>query len=304
MATRKEQLHGGHVPGRAAPVSLRLMRFLFARAGAVFPALVGRWAYSLWVRTRRFPESAAGSQAESSAAHEILPVGNVPVVVYSWGSGPPVLFVHGWSGRGSQVAAFIEPLLAAGFRVLSPDLPGHGKTQGHSTNALECAEVLQAIERHYGKPAGVITHSFGGLVLAYAMNHGLHAGRVVCIAAPADARFLVDGFTQTLHMHPAVVANLCKRLEQHFGHDYMERISTECNVRKLLAPALIIHDQEDRSVPWQQGERLASAWPGAQFLKTQGLGHGRILQDAGVIDAAVSFISRTAGGPSSARGCM
>ena len=295
MATRKEQLHGGRAPGRAVPVSLRVMRFLFAQAGAVFPALLGRWAYSLWFRTRRFPESAAGRQAESSAAREILPVGKVPVVVYRWGSGPPVLFVHGWSGRGNQVAAFIEPLLTAGFQVLSPDLPGHGNTPGSSTTVLECAEVLQAIQRHYGKPAGVITHSFGGMVLAYAMNHGLHAERVVCIAAPVDARFLVDGFTQTLNMHPAVVANLCKRLESRFGLDFWERISTECNVRKLSASALIIHDEKDSSVPWQQGELLAKVWPGARFLKTQGLGHGRILQDAGVIDAAVSFISRTAG---------
>jgi pimeloyl-ACP methyl ester carboxylesterase len=216
-------------------------------------------------------------------------------MVYSWGSGPPVLFVHGWSGRGNQVAAFIEPLLQAGFRVLSPDLPGHGKTPGHSTNTLECAAVLQSLQQRYGKPAGVITHSFGGMVLAYAMNHGLHAERVVCIAAPADARFLIDGFSQTLDMHPAVVANLCKRLERRFGHDYLERISTERNARKLSVPALIIHDQKDSSVPWQQGERIASAWPGAQFLKTQGLGHGRILQDAGVIDAAVSFLTRTAG---------
>ncbi len=277
------------------PASQRLMRFLFARAGAIFPALLGRWAYSLWFRTRRFPESATGRQATMNAACEVLPVEGVPVTVYSWGSGPPVLFVHGWSGRGSHVAAFVEPLLAAGFRVISPDLPGHGKTPGHSTNALECAVVLQAIQQHYGKPAGVITHSYGGMVLAYALNHGLHAERVVCIAAPADARFLIDGFTQSLDMHPAVVSNLYKRLERRFGHDYMERISTECNARKLSVPALIVHDQKDSSVPWQQGERIASAWPGAQFLKTRGLGHGRILQDAGVIDAAVSFISRATG---------
>jgi pimeloyl-ACP methyl ester carboxylesterase len=295
MATRKEQLHGARASRRTAPLSLRIMRFLFARAGAVFPALLGRWAYWLWSRSRRFPESASGRQAASSAAREILPVGGVPVVVYSWGSGAPVLFVHGWSGRGSQVAAFIEPLLSAGFRVLSPDLPGHGETPGHSTNILQCAEVLQVMQQHYGKPAGVIAHSFGGMVLTYAMNHGLHAGCVVSIAAPADETFLVDGFTRTLDMHPAVVAYLWTRLEQRFGHDYMERISTECNARKLSVPALIIHDQKDSRVPWQQGERIASAWPGARFLKTQGLGHGRILQDAAVIDATVSFICRTAG---------
>jgi hypothetical protein len=34
------------------------------------------------------------------------------------------------------------------------------------------------------------------------------------------------------------------------------------------------------------------AWPGARFMKTQGLGHGRILRDRGVVEAAVDFISQ------------
>jgi pimeloyl-ACP methyl ester carboxylesterase len=278
------------------------MRFLFARVGAVFPVLLGRWAYSLWFRTRRFPESAAGRRVTGSAARETLTVGKAPVAVYSWGSGPVVLFVHGWSGRASQVAAFVEPLQAAGFRVVAPDAPGHGASPGNSTNILECTEALLMIQQRYGKPAAVITHSFGGMVMAYAMNHGLHAQCAVLIAAPADARSQVDVFTRALAMHPGVVANLCKRLEKRFEHDFWERISTECNVRKLSIPALIVHDLRDLSVPLQHGERIARAWPGAQFMKTQGLGHGRILKDAGVIDAAVSFITQSAGELSSARG--
>ncbi len=186
--------------------------------------------------------------------------------------------------------------------MVSPDLPGHGASPGRSTTILECAEVLQALQQHYGRPAGVITHSFGGMVLAYAMNHGLQTRAVVCIAAPADAHFLVDGFTRTLHMHRAVIDNLCMRLEQHFDNGFWEQISTECNARKLSTPALIVHDAKDTSVPLEHGERIAAAWPGARFMKTDGLGHGKILRDAGVIDAAVSFIARAAGQQSPTQG--
>lgn len=295
MATRRKQLLGGRAPGRALPISFRIMRFLFARFGAVCPALLGRWAYSLWFRTRRFPESADGRNITLDAEREMLTTGNRPVAVYSWGSGPVVLFVHGWSGRGSQVAAFVEPLRSAGFRVVAPDLPGHGASPGNSTNTLECAEALRVIQNRYGRLAGVITHSFGGMAAAYAMNHGLQARSAVIIAAPADTHFLLDGFTHTLNMHPAVVASLHRRVEKHFEHDYWNRTSTEHNVRNLSIPALIVHDIRDRDVPLQQGERIAKAWPRAQFMQTRGLGHGRILKDAGVIDAAVSFITRSTG---------
>ena len=35
---------------------------------------------------------------------------------------------------------------------------------------------------------------------------------------------------------------------------------------------------------------IADAWPGARFMKTSGLGHGRILRDQRVVAAAVGFI--------------
>jgi pimeloyl-ACP methyl ester carboxylesterase len=285
-------LHGGLSPQRKPAAALRVMRFLFAHLGRVAPALMGRWAYRLWFRTRRFPESAAGRRIARQASRETLQVDGLPVAIYRWGAGPVVLFVHGWSGRGSQAAAFVEPLLQAGFQVLAVDAPGHGETPGDSTNILECAVVLRAIEQSYGPLHGAITHSFGGMVLAYAMNQGMHVERVVSLSAPATVDFLVTGFTQTLDMPPAVVHNLRQRLEQRFEGDFWERISTLVNVRDLTVPALVIHDTDDNSVPWQQGEMIAAAWPGARFMKTQGLGHGRILRDRDIVEAAVAFLSQ------------
>jgi pimeloyl-ACP methyl ester carboxylesterase len=289
---RKEQLHGGRPAQRKPAPALRVMRFLFASLGRVVPALMGRWAYRLWFRTRRFPESAAGRRMAQRAVRETLLVDALPVAIYRWGTGPVVLFVHGWSGRGNQVAAFVEPLLRAGFQVLAVDAPGHGETPGDSTNILECAAVLQAIEHAYGPLHGAITHSFGGMVLAYAMNHGTRVGRVVSLSAPATVEFLLDGFAQTLDMPSAVVANLRQRLDRRFEGGYWERTSMLNNVRDLAVPALVIHDADDTSVPWQQAEMIAAAWPGARFMRTQGLGHGRILRDRGVVEAAVAFISQ------------
>jgi pimeloyl-ACP methyl ester carboxylesterase len=268
------------------------MRFLFARLGRVAPALMGRWACRLWFRTRRFPESAAGRHIAGQAIRETLQVDGLPVAIYRWGAGPVVLFVHGWSGRGNQVAAFVEPLLRAGFQVLAVDAPGHGETPGDRTSILECAAVLQAVEQAYGPLHGAITHSFGGMVLAYAMNHGTRVGRVVSLSAPATVEYLLDGFAQTLDMPPAVIANLRQRLDKRFEGGYRERTSMLNNVRGLSVPALVIHDADDVSVPWQQGEMIAAAWPGARFMKTQGLGHGRILRNRDVVEAAVTFISQ------------
>ena len=291
MSSPREQLHGARRNDKPLPPALRAMRFLFGPVGALLPRLMGRWAYSLWFRTRRFPESAAGRQVTLNAMRETLPVGDIPVAVYRWGAGPLVLFIHGWSGRGSQVAGFVEPLLNAGYEVMAVDAPGHGATPGKQTNILECAGVLLALQQRYGPFHAAITHSFGGMVLAYSMNHGLSVQRVVCISAPADVEFLVENFASTLNMHPAVVRDLHRRLEARFEDDFWERIATERNARRLSVPALIVHDELDTSVPWQQGERIAAAWPGARFVKTRGLGHGRILRDRETVGTVVDFIA-------------
>jgi pimeloyl-ACP methyl ester carboxylesterase len=286
---KKEQFHGGRAPGRAIPPALRGIRFLFARLGPLFPGLMGRWAYHLWFRTRRFPESAAGKKMAGSARRETITVDNIPLAVHIWGKGPVVLFVHGWSGRGSQAAAFVEPLLAAGYQVVAPDAPGHGETPGDRTNILEVAAALQLVGEKYGPLYGAITHSFGGMVLAYAMNHGLRVERVVAISAPAHVDYLMDGFAQTLAIPDSVIAAVRKRIDRRFSEEKWEHLSMIYNVKELTAPALIIHDEDDVSVNWEQGKMIAAAWPGAQFIKTSGLGHGRILRDKQVVAAAVDF---------------
>ena len=288
---KKQQLHGGRASSQSVPLTMRVVRLLFSVFGRLFPRLMGRWAYSLWFRTRRFPESAAGKRVAAKARRDSLVVDDIPVAVYTWGSGPIVLFVHGWSGRGSQVAAFTEPLIAAGYQVMAIDAPGHGDTPGDRTNILECAAVLLAFNRRYGPVHAAVTHSFGGMVLVYAMNRGLSVERVVCISAPAQVEYLLDSFAKTLAIPDAVVADMRRRMDARFTDEFWEDISTVVNVRELEVPALIIHDENDHSVPWQQGKIIANAWPGARFMKTTGLGHGRILRNQAVVDAAVDFIN-------------
>ena len=292
MASRnKQQFHGGRHAQRAMPLSLRAIRLAFSILGPVFPRLMGRRAFDLWFRTRRFPESAAGKRFAREAQRETLMVEDLPVAVYTLGEGPVVLFVHGWSGRGSQVAAFARPLVAAGYRVMAVDAPGHGDTPGDRTNILECTAVLHAFARNYGDVYAAITHSFGGMVLAYAMSNGMHIDRVVCISAPAHVDYLLDGFAQTLAIPDKVIEDVQRRMDERFDEGFWETISTVVNVRDLDVPALVIHDRDYHNVPWQQGKIIANAWPGARFMQTTGLGHGRILRDAGVVKAAVDFIS-------------
>jgi len=269
----------------------RTLRTVFRGLGPVFPGLMGAWAYRLWFRTRRYAGSVAEQAVDGIAEHTILPVGGIPVAIYRWGTGPVIVFVHGWSGRATQVAAFVEPLTAAGYSVIAFDAPGHGKTPGSRTNILEFTAALQAIDASYGPMHGAITHSFGGMALAYALQQGVDAGRVVCLGTPARLEFLVERFARMLALPEPVLTDLCRRLEQRFTANVWELMSTDSNARTLTMPALIVHDRDDREVPWQQGRMIAEVWPGALWRASRGLGHRRILRDAATVKAVVDFFA-------------
>ena len=60
----------------------------------------------------------------------------------------------------------------------------------------------------------------------------------------------------------------------------------------LKIPVMIVHDELDKEVPISNAYELKQAWPESTFLKTQGLGHRRILKDSQVVDEIIQFIKK------------
>ncbi|MEU1519741.1 alpha/beta hydrolase [Streptomyces sp. NPDC005811] len=82
-------------------------------------------------------------------------------------TGPPLLLVHGWGGDGREWSPHAESL-ADRFRVLVPDLRGHGRSEvpDHGNTPAEMADDLAALlARLDTGPAAVVGHSMGGQVV-------------------------------------------------------------------------------------------------------------------------------------------
>jgi pimeloyl-ACP methyl ester carboxylesterase len=277
---------------RPVPILLKLLRLGFRVGGRISPRVAGRIAYKLWFTPTRFKTPAAEKNALQSANIEHIQNNNHSIATYSWGqSGPTVLLVHGWSGRGTQLGSFVEPLLAAGYRVLSFDAPAHGKSTGKQTNVYEIADTILALQHYYGRFAAVITHSFGGPCVAVAIQRGFETKRIVSISPPANMLGLIDKFISTLCIPEKAGSNLTQRFEAVFGKTIWADISMLNTVKQLNIPGLLIHDDHDVDIKWQEGHAVALAWKNARFIRTTGLGHRRILRDATVVEAAVGFIN-------------
>jgi len=106
----------------------RLSRFvhqsLFRLFGTRLPTLMSSWALHLWSQTHRFEPPAREKRLQLRASECSLTINGINIKAWKWGSGPSVLLVHGWNGRGMQLGRFVDPLLAAGYQVI---------TSGHRT---------------------------------------------------------------------------------------------------------------------------------------------------------------------------
>jgi len=275
---------------------LRILQFVFRLGEHLSPTISARLAYRLWHTPPRFKTPRSEEQALASAIKEVHAIKQHKIVSYIWGRSKPVakptvLLVHGWSGRGTQLAPLIEPLLDAGFRVLSFDAPAHGSSSGKQTNLLEIADVILALQAHYGEFHAAITHSFGGPCTALAVRDGLKLQHLVAICPTATILSGLTYFTDLLQIPDKTHAKLLSMTEQAYGEQIWHAFSMKTLVKDINVPGLVIHDKQDTDVPWQDGQLVAQAWAGAEFKITEGLGHRRILRDEKVIKAAVDFIS-------------
>lgn len=276
------------------PIALKLLRLSFRIGGRLSPTLAGRLAYKLWFTPPRFKLPAREKIALDSAKLTNHQIAKNNIVTFSWGNEDPdaplVLLVHGWSGRGTQLGSFVQPLIDAGYRVLSFDAPAHGKSSGKRTDLFEFADVILALQKHYGDMHAVITHSFGGPCIANAIQRGFKTSRIVSICPPATMKGLVEKFNAALHLPKRTSQKMLQHIENAYSKNIWEEISMVNSIKGVTIPSLLIHDTNDIDIPWQEGEAVARAWNDAKFIKTSGLGHRRILRDDLVIKTAVAYI--------------
>jgi len=213
------------------------------------------------------------------------------LAVWDWGDGRTVLLVHGWNGNGAQLSGFVAPLLRAGYYVAAPDLPAHGDSAGKRTNVLEMADAILRVGRRLGPVHAVIAHSLGAAATVIALAEGLGAERAVLIAPPTDLPRYPREFARTLGLSQRSTAGLISRIDRLLGRQAIDLVRL---AGRQDARGLVMHDPEDREVPFADARALASAWPGARLLPVPGAGHTRALRHPDVISGAIGFLTEPA----------
>lgn len=271
---------------------LALVRGAMRVLSLTSPRVASKVAMDLFMTPHRFrtPERELALLA-GATPFDVRLGDSTTIKAWSWGAegDPLVLLVHGWEGRGSQMAAFARPLVATGHRVVTFDAPGHGASDGNRSSLPHFTYAIRAVAAATAEPHAIIAHSLGCAASTLALRDGLKANRLVFIAPPLEPADYTARFGEILNIDGEVLRRMRLRIEERFLRKWSD-YSLALTAREMTAPLLIFHDRDDRETYWSEGNALSEAWPGARLVTVTGLGHRRILRDETVIEAATRFI--------------
>jgi pimeloyl-ACP methyl ester carboxylesterase len=246
------------------------------------------------------------------------------------GTGTAILLLHGYLETGEIWESFI-PLLADSYRVICPDLPGHGKSGvwGKVHDLEEVAGAVKAILDAEGiQGVFLVGHSMGGYVtMAFA---DLYPERLLGYILFHSTCF-ADSEEKKSDRDREISLVLCNKKRQiinvnipkAFADENIERLRSKVSLAKRIAmqnpnegiiallngmkarpdrtkvladpvlPLLLIGGEKDNYIPPELFDRLAGLAPHADHVRLKGSGHMGFLEEPGLSAAAIRhFVER------------
>ena len=227
------------------------------------------------------------------------------------GSGDALLLLHGFTGSGDDWKhVFPEPL--PGFRVIAPDLPGHGQSANPRSDfrfadaARDVFEMLDHLEiarvKAIGMSAGANT------LLHMATQQPQRVSAMVHVSGtprfPDQARQIMQTMTEETRSE-AEWAEM--RARHHLGDDQIRALwryarafaddrddmnFSAATLSTITARTLIVHGDRDPLYPVELAVELFRGIPNAALSVVPNGGHGPIFghQAAAFVETAAAFL--------------
>ena len=231
-------------------------------------------------------------------------VNGMDIAYERWGSGPPLLLIHGFPLDRSSWNAVV-PFLVTEFDLIIPDLRGFGDSSAINNpyRMVDVADDLAGLLDQLGVgKAAVAGHSMGGYAaLAFAAKY---SGRVSALAlvssqAAADTPERKDGRYKTAQavgdegtgvVIDAMTSKFsAKSATQNFVREIMarqkpsgmiggleamaEREDRNAVVAGLTVPLVLVHGDADNLIPVDKAREIKAAAGSAQLIELKDVGH-------------------------------
>ena len=211
----------------------------------------------------------------------------------------PVALVHGAGGDHLSWPSQLRRL--SGYRVYTPDLPGHGKSKGHGLQGIASyGKTLTAWIQGLELPKVFLAgHSMGGAIALWLALHYPELVRALILIStgaslPVNLSLIEELATQvgfptavekitswsfSSQIERALIDNFKRQLMKTrpsvLAGDFRacDRFDLRGQLEELQVPTLVLVGDEDKMTPERFAEGLAEGIPGAELVVISGAGH-------------------------------
>jgi pimeloyl-ACP methyl ester carboxylesterase len=202
------------------------------------------------------------------------------------GDGPAVFLVHGGTGTGMYDWGAHVPRLSRRYRVVVPDLRGHGRSDDPSGRlAIDViGEDLELLATAVGRPAAIVAFSIGAAAAVGLLRRRPDLTDAVVLigaalsASDERAQAVASGpwpgdLVALRHEH-ALDGDHWRRLRAALAHSWGAQSTPRPDELSALAmPALVACGDRDPVFPVADAARLAGMLPSGELLVVPGAGH-------------------------------
>lgn len=221
----------------------------------------------------------------------------------SYGTGSPVILLHGGLGHSGNWGYQVPALVASGYRVVLIDSRGHGRSTRDARPyryELMASDVLAVMDSLHLERAAMVGWSDGACIaLILAMKAPARVGGVFffgCNMDPSGTKDIAPSpiLDRCFGRHAKDYALLSATPDQFgsFAEAVGAMMKTEPNysareLAEIKVPVAIVHSEHDEFIKRAHADYLAQTIPGAEFILLRGVSHFAPLQRPDQFNAAV-----------------
>lgn len=218
------------------------------------------------------------------------------------GARPATLVMHGWGGSAADMAQLAQPLLAAGTHVLLLDARCHGRSDDDDFVSMprfaeDVDSGLTWLRRRDDVDRSrlvLVGHSVGAGACLLVASRDRSVAAVVSIASMAHPGVFMGRILGERLPGPLTTLAL-RYVERTIGHRF-ETFAPVRTIGRITAPVLLVHGDQDTTVPVADAYELHAEAPGrTQLVIVEGAGHASIGASLEQIEPAVNGFLRAAG---------
>ncbi|MEJ5996434.1 alpha/beta hydrolase [Pedobacter sp. Du54] len=236
---------------------------------------------------------------QTNAKGHSIQVGNIEMYYEEYGSGKPLVLLHGFGGCSQNWHPFISEL-SEHYKLISIDLRGHGYStnpEGKFTHGQAANDVFGLLDKLEIDEFSAMGMSTGGMVLLHmATSEPKRIKEMVLISTtshfPDQARAIMR--RASFNTMPQEVINMyrecAKRGEEQihqllsnfnaFAENFDDMNFTEQRLSTITARTLIVHGECDQFFPVEIPETISRAIPNATLWIIPGGEHVPIYNPA------------------------